>query len=495
MKKIFFLIAAMAAIGMAQGQLTDTVTHRNRNYYYSQWYDTCKCCYNGTNLTDDYACLFVRDACGSVGWGEYALSDYTPRPLDLLGVAVMVMDPGPWYHYLSRDSVYGEEYVYVAYYDSVTNRMQILDSARWDTLQPKTIGVRVTETPEYYMHPTRACPPDGIAYCHVYETYFEKPVTVDSVFYMIGTHHGNRQCQEQLYLDHSVKKRVLYAEVTSGMYFSCVPLSPPQKRMTKRSAHDWRVSTSPGVWGPFLSIIEPQNLLEVHSADSTMGQVTGSGFYPDSTDVWIEAVSEYGYIFTHWDDGDTANPRLVTVTGDTVFTAYFAEAEFFRVRVNAYPPEYGFVEGDGYYPQNTDTVIVARVEDSLYRFVEWNDHDSTNPRRVRVVQDTAFTAIFGLVEDSSSHQDIEATAWSGVKFRLVPNPASNVVRCEVEGEGFRGGVLTVTDASGCEVLRKELAQGMRRYAFSVADLPAGTYFVTLVTKDGTGTKRLVVEGN
>ena len=82
-----------------------------------------------------------------------------------------------------------------------------------------------------------------------------------------------------------------------------------------------------------------------------------------------------------------------------------------------------------------------------------------------------------------------------VGFRLVPNPASGVVRCETEDEDFRGGVLTVADAAGREVLRKELAQGTRRYSFSVADLPAGTYFVTLVTKDGTGTKRLVVEGN
>ncbi len=493
MRKLLFLIVAISAIGVAQAQLTDTVMHRNRNYYYSQWYDTCKCCYNGTNLTDDYACLFLRDATGGWGWGAYAVSDYTPRPLNLLGVAAMVMEPVPWYRFLSRDSVYGEEYVYVAYYDSATNQMQILDSARWDTLQPKTMAIRLTETPEYYMVPASTCPPDGIAYCRVYEAYFKKPVTVDSVFYLIGTHYGNRQCQEPLYLDHSEKKRVVYAEVSTGMYFSCVPLSPPQKRLTKRSTHDWSVRTWPGSWGPFLPIIEPQYLLEVHSADTAMGHVTGRGFCIDSTEVWIEAEPKYGYVFTHWNDGDTANPRLVTVTSDTAFTAYFAEAEYFRVSANAYPPEYGFVEGGGNYPQNTDTVIVARVVDNLYRFVEWHDHDSTNPRRVRVVQDTTFTAIFGLVEDSSGHQGVEATLWSSVDFRLVPNPATNMVQCETEDDGFRGGVLTVADAAGRKVLRKELAQGTQSLIINVAELPAGTYFVTLVTAEGMGVKKLVVE--
>ena len=161
--------------------------------------------------------------------------------------------------------------------------------------------------------------------------------------------------------------------------------------------------------------------------------------------------------------------------------------------VRAYPPEYGTVEGDGSYPQNTDTVIAAHAMDGQYRFVEWHDHDITNPRRVRVVQDTVFTAIFELVEDSGSHQGIGAVPPLGSQFRLVPNPASSEVRCVMGGEGFAGGVLTVADAAGREVLRRELKASERVCEFRVADLPAGTYFVTLTTKEGTSTRKLVVE--
>ena len=79
------------------------------------------------------------------------------------------------------------------------------------------------------------------------------------------------------------------------------------------------------------------------------------------------------------------------------------------------------------------------------------------------------------------------------ELTLYPNPARGSVTLTGLPEG--AAKVVVSDIMGREVLRKELAQGARRYAFSVADLPAGTYFVTLVTKDGTGTKRLVVEGN
>ena len=86
-----------------------------------------------------------------------------------------------------------------------------------------------------------------------------------------------------------------------------------------------------------------------------------------------------------------------------------------------------------------------------------------------------------------------AEAVGGTVFTLSPNPAKDGVRLEVAAEGFRGGVLAVADAAGREVLRRELKASERVCEFRVADLPAGTYFVTLTTKEGTSTRKLVVE--
>lgn len=59
------------------------------------------------------------------------------------------------------------------------------------------------------------------------------------------------------------------------------------------------------------------------SDNSDMGYVDGSGTYPEDSTATLTAYAFDGYIFTHWMDGDTTNPRFVTVTSDTLFTAYF----------------------------------------------------------------------------------------------------------------------------------------------------------------------------
>ena len=485
MKKNVMLVLGVLGAMLAQAQLSDTVEHRVRNYYYSRWFDTCQCegIYRGT--AERLASLNLIHHT-SYQWGEFARRDYAAEPVELLGMAVMVIPEVNTRLYI--DSNYGEEYVYVAYYDSVNNDMVKVDSARWDTVQPKTMKLVLTSTPEYYFWNDTY--PGGVAYCRVYEAYFEKPVRVEGEFYVVGSFHGSELCEAPGWTEFCMHKPVYYATIGGPTHPECC--YPTEWEFRRTHTWAWHDTPKRGL-GPFLPIIEPQSLLEVRAADSAMGHVTGGGFYPDSSSVLIRAVPEYGYVFSHWDDGDTVNPRLVTVTSDTVFTAYFEEAEYYRMAVRAYPPEYGTVEGDGSYPQNTDTVIAAHAMDGQYRFVEWHDHDITNPRRVRVVQDTVFTAIFELVEDSGSHQGIGAVPPLGSQFRLVPNPASSEVRCVMGGEGFAGGVLTVADAAGREVLRRELKASERVCEFRVADLPAGTYFVTLATKEGTSTRKLVVE--
>ena len=236
----------------------------------------------------------------------------------------------------------------------------------------------------------------------------------------------------------------------------------------------------------------PLYVLEARSNDEELGHVTGGDSYYEGEEATLQAVPNTRIRFVRWNDGVTDNPRTVVVTQDTVFTAQFEPIPQYNVTVESNDHELGYVThvgGNGTYYEGDEAVIKAVAHPGNH-FERWNDSVTANPRSIVVVQDTLFTAYF-----VSGPLGVRESDEAGVAFRLVPNPASDEVRCETEGEGFGGGVLTVADAAGREVLRKELAQGTRRYSFSVADLPAGTYFVTLVTKDGTGTKRLVVEGN
>ena len=85
-------------------------------------------------------------------------------------------------------------------------------------------------------------------------------------------------------------------------------------------------------------------------------------------------------------------------------------------------------------------------------------------------------------------------------FTLTPNPATGTVTVTV-GILNSPMVLTLTDAAGREVMRKELSTLMNvspdtgsqfSIPIDISGLAAGTYFVTLSTPTATSTQRLVV---
>ena len=64
--------------------------------------------------------------------------------------------------------------------------------------------------------------------------------------------------------------------------------------------------------------------LTVKTNNSNFGTVEGSGYYEPNTEVTITATPNYYYIeFVQWSDGNTKNPRTITVTSDVTYTATF----------------------------------------------------------------------------------------------------------------------------------------------------------------------------
>ena len=71
----------------------------------------------------------------------------------------------------------------------------------------------------------------------------------------------------------------------------------------------------------YVNAPKPAYSLTVTSEDEAKGTV--ASLYAGGDQYSISASPECGYHFTHWNDGNTENPRFVTVTQDTAFTAYF----------------------------------------------------------------------------------------------------------------------------------------------------------------------------
>ena len=130
------------------------------------------------------------------------------------------------------------------------------------------------------------------------------------------------------------------------------------------------------------------------AADSTMGSVTGGGFWIENEDVTITAIPTDGYHFTHWNDGDTVNPRVVTLTSDTTFTAYFeADIHYYTLTVLSADTTMGSVSEGGTWAEGEEVTIEAYPIDG-YHFTQWDDGVTDNPRVVTLTSDTSFTAFF-----------------------------------------------------------------------------------------------------
>lgn len=117
----------------------------------------------------------------------------------------------------------------------------------------------------------------------------------------------------------------------------------------------------------------------------------------------IEAVSNYGYHFSHWSNGSTANPDTVFANGDTTITAFFSINQYF-VSATANNDICGNVQGGGIVDY-FDTVILSAIESNGFHFIEWSDGNADNPRQIIATQNISLTAIFGCFINVASNDD------------------------------------------------------------------------------------------
>lgn len=134
--------------------------------------------------------------------------------------------------------------------------------------------------------------------------------------------------------------------------------------------------------------------VNAYTSNSTRGSVTGSGTFVQNTVDTLTATSNYGYHFTQWSDGDTTNPRLLTVTSNTTLTAIFQPNQY-ALEVFSADATQGTVSGGGTYTYNTNHQIHA-TPTTGYHFDHWNDNLGSTPRTIHLTGDTAFTAFFAI---------------------------------------------------------------------------------------------------
>ena len=215
--------------------------------------------------------------------------------------------------------------------------------------------------------------------------------------------------------------------------------------------------------------------LSVSANDEAYGRVA---FEAQSCEVaTITATPNEGYEFTRWSDGNTENPRTVSLTSDTAFVAIFTEinpSPTITLTVN------NEAMGSASYTLDGNTAVLTATANEGYSFLTWSDGNMENPRTVTITSDTTFMAIFS---PASSLQEVNAR-----EFALYPNPAKSFVVLEFETLK-ENTLLQILDLNGRKVRTFDLKAGQECLRIDLGDLPKGVYTI----KFGNTVKKLIVE--
>lgn len=539
MKKIALLGLLVLVLGMARAQDTiDEPYGKPPGYHLTYWFDDNCIYWTSPRLTYTFATnnLFapgqVYTDSGYVGSTQWCRWDSVAHPTGIMGIGVMVTTNG-------YPPPTQPEYVCIMQYVG-TDTLLVLDSVRWDTA-----SYSILKFPMKTDTCSRVASHTEPKYFKFYEVNLTKPIVVDSIFYMTGTCNSGSQ---------RLGYNCPYIPVAPGNPSYCGDIVPRNYRVWNETHVIYRLDATCRngcFFGPFFFKVH-EVLVKLYTEDPMKGTTDPGGMYSKYVEQQIHAYPNRGYRFTHWQDGDTNNPRHIILTQDTMLTAYFDTNESFTVSAVSESPSWGSVTGAGLYFAHEDVTLTA-VPEPHYRFTHWSDGDVSNPRRFVVTCDTSFTAYFekipayrisadvndpalGYVTGSGTYDEGEEVSllaipknyyqykflhWNdgdganprrftatcdtsftaifgrlesveqpkAVDFVVAPNPAREYVTITCKEQGKVR--INIYDAAGTAVISRNTYSGRAR--ISTRGLPSGTYFVVLSTAEGSSTQKLVIE--
>lgn len=490
-KRLITLLGIIISIQSMAYSQTDTIRNRHKHYYYSAWYDSCYAAGNTISYTSP-----LETTCERI----YAAYQYTEQPLEIIGIAVGVMNTK------FQDTTRVPEYVMLVEGWSDSLQYALIDSVRWDTATPKIMGLDYRRYDEYYdvvdtidgipIYDSFYDTIEGEVYIEICEAYFKSPITVYDSFYL------GRTCFNNIPADSDVPE---YPDQQGFIHQATIYHGSIHVSYCKHYSPDIWSEDFGATWGTVYPATSPEDyynntnfynlifpIIRVYDTlsvvgmafDTLQGYVQGSGSYIEKTMVTLTAVPHEGYKFVMWNDSVTTNPRTFSVTQDTTFTAYFAPADEYNVEVYVDDLKRGTVQGSGVYYEQSAVTISAQANEG-YHFQCWNDSIATNPRTFVLTQDTTFTAHFGEGDDTTT-TGISAAEAKANLFALSPNPTSNNLQINIHQPGSY--TMAIYTAKGVEVRKQEISQSG---TIDVSELVPGTYVVKIYNDRYTGVKTFV----
>ncbi len=243
----------------------------------------------------------------------------------------------------------------------------------------------------------------------------------------------------------------------------------------------------------FEAIPVPTYTITVLSADMKAGSVSGSGTYEEGEKVEIKATANKGYKFSKWNDGNTDDTRTITVTADATFIASFEEESApeptkYTITVKSNDETMGYVTGKGTYAEGSKINIEA-IPNKGYEFVEWDDHNTANPREITVTADASYTAIFKATEPIVTTYTITVESADDEMGKAVGGGVfESGKEIEIAAIAYKGYTFVKWSDGNTQNPRTitVIADATYKAEFAVDATPEPTYYtITVVSADAT----------
>ena len=215
----------------------------------------------------------------------------------------------------------------------------------------------------------------------------------------------------------------------------------------------------------------------------------------------MTATPASGYRFVSWQDGNTQNPRTVTVTANATYIATFEAIPptQYTLTVVSNNAAWGTVTGGGTYNAGA-TVTLTATPASGYRFVSWQDGSTQNPRTVTVTANATYIATFEAIPPTQYTITVMSNndSWGTVSGGGTYNAGSTATLTPIPAAGYRfvswqdgntenPRVFTVTqDATFIATFESSVGiDGVEAAAVAIAPNPATEYAVVNGVKAGS----------
>ena len=173
----------------------------------------------------------------------------------------------------------------------------------------------------------------------------------------------------------------------------------------------------------------PRYEITVVSTNNSQGVAYGDGSYESGATALLVAVPNDGYHFSQWNDGNTENPRVVTVSGNITYLANFEQDApapiVYTLDIAPENASIGWTTEGCQYDGGELVMIYAQATEG-YQFLQWSDGNTDNPRFITITSDMSLIAQFE-VSHSTTISNVSRTS----SLKVIGNSLQNPERQEL----------------------------------------------------------------